>query len=218
MEIAQAGNCRASKSLRSVSTIPLRSDPFEKVPSWLSQIEVDNKLTKNGKEVSRIALASKLIQRLSGALPQTRKLFQPAGKMIQPTVSNVGNSGNLFVPKVAPVTLKSAAPHYVQFGNSLPPNQPTTNHKMGNDTVRPHVASAVSLTAHPQSHFGPTRVGNMGLPASLPKLKLHYSQVTHWNGLSVEGCSFQLSTLQISTPIWRCITSRRCSLGKQKTH
>ena len=84
MEIARAGNSRASTCLRSVSPIPPKSDPFEKVPSWLNQIEVDNKLTKNGNEVSRIVLASELIQRQSGALPQTTKFFQPAAKMTQP--------------------------------------------------------------------------------------------------------------------------------------
>ena len=35
MEIARAGSSRASTSLRSVSSIPIHSDPFEKVPSWL---------------------------------------------------------------------------------------------------------------------------------------------------------------------------------------
>ena len=54
----------------------------------------------------------------------------------------------------------------------LPPNQTTTNNKMRNDTVPPHVAPPVSLTAPPHSHFGHTRIENMSLPASLPKLKL----------------------------------------------
>ena len=67
--------------------------------------------------------------------------------MAQPTVTNVGNSGNLFVPMVAPVTLKKAALQYVQIGNGLPPNQPTTNNNMRNDTVPPHVAPPVNLTA-----------------------------------------------------------------------
>ena len=92
--------------------------------------------------------------------------------MALPTVPNVGNSGNLFVPKVVPVTLKKAAPQYVQFGNGLPPNQPTTNNNMKNDTVPPHVAPPVNLTAPPHSHFRATRIENMSLPASLPKLKL----------------------------------------------
>ena len=92
--------------------------------------------------------------------------------MSQSTVGNVGNSGNLFVPKVAPVTLKRGATQHVQFGTMLPPNQTTTNNKMTNDTVPPHVAPPVSLTAPPYSHFGHTRIGNMSLPASLPKLKL----------------------------------------------
>ena len=52
MEIARAEGSRASKSLRSVSTIPIQRDPFEKVPSWLDQIEADDKMTKNGNEVS----------------------------------------------------------------------------------------------------------------------------------------------------------------------
>ena len=43
---------------------------------------------------------------------------------------------------------------------------------MGHETVPPLVAPPVSLTAPPQSIFGPTSVGNMGLPASLTKLKL----------------------------------------------
>ena len=47
-EIARAGSSRANTSLRSVSPVPFQSDPFEKVPSWLDQIEVDDKLPKNG--------------------------------------------------------------------------------------------------------------------------------------------------------------------------
>ena len=129
-------------------------------------------MTKNDNETSRIALASDPIQRQSGALPHTTKLFQPTAKMAQSTVANVGNSGNLFVPKVAPVTLKRGATQLVQFGTMLPPNQTTTNNKMRNDTVPPHVAPPVSLTAPPHSHFGHTRIENMSLPASLPKLKL----------------------------------------------
>ena len=172
IEIAREGSSRANTSFRSVLPVPIQSDPFEKVPSWLDQIEVDDKLTKNENETSRIALASDPIQRQSGALPHTTKLFQPAAKMAQSTVANVGNSGNLFVPKVAPVTLKRGATQHVQFGTMLPPNQTTTNNKMRNDTVPPHVAPPVSLTAPPHSHFGHTRIENMSLPASLPKLKL----------------------------------------------
>ena len=129
-------------------------------------------MTKNENETSRIALVSDPIQRQSGALPHTTKLIQPAAKMAQSTVANVGNSGNLFVPKVAPVTLKRGATQHVQFGTMLPPNQTTTNNKMTNDTVPPHVVPPVSLTAPPHSHFGHTRIENMSLPASLPKLKL----------------------------------------------
>ena len=168
IEIARAGSSRANTSLRSVSPVPILSAPFEKVPSWLDQIEVDDKLTNNGNDACRIALANEPMQQQHGALPHTTKLFQPAAKMAQPTVANLGNSGNLFVPKVAPVTLKRA----VQFGNGLPLNQPTTNNNMRNDTVPPLVAPPVNLTAPPHSHFGPTRIENMSLPASLPKLKL----------------------------------------------
>ena len=148
MEKARAGSSRASTSLRSVSPVPIQSDPFEKVPSWQNRIEVDDKLTKNGNEVARIALASEPIQQQPGALPHTTKLFQPAAKMAQSTVANVGNSDNLFVPKVAPVTLKRAATQHVQFGTMLPPNQTTTNYKMRNDTVPPHVAPPL-YSLHP---------------------------------------------------------------------
>ena len=172
IEIARAGSSRANTSLRSVSPVPIQSDPFEKVPSWLDQIEVDDKLTKNGNNVCRTALASEPMQQQPGALSHTTKLFQPAAKMAHPTIAKVGNSGNLLVPKLAPVTLKKAAPQYVRFGNGLPPNQPTTNNNVRNDTVPPHVAPPVSLTAPPHSHFGPTRIENMSLPVSLPKLEL----------------------------------------------
>ena len=77
IELARAGSSRANTSFRSVSPVPIQSDPFEKVPSWLDQIEVDDKLTKNENETSRIALASDPIQQQSGALPHTTKLFQP---------------------------------------------------------------------------------------------------------------------------------------------
>ena len=93
MEIARAGSSRASTSLRSVSPVPIQSDPFEKVPSWLNKIEVDDKLTKNGNEVARIALASEPIQQL-GALPHTTKLFQPTAKMAQSTLANMGFSSS----------------------------------------------------------------------------------------------------------------------------
>ena len=43
IEIARAGSSRAYTSMRSVSPVPIQSDPFEKVPSWLDQIEVDDK-------------------------------------------------------------------------------------------------------------------------------------------------------------------------------
>ena len=66
--------------------------------------------------------------------------------MAQSTVANVGNSGNIFVPKVPPVTLKRAASQHVQFGNGLPPNHPKTNN-IKNDTVPPLVAPPVNLTA-----------------------------------------------------------------------
>ena len=140
IEIARAGSSRANTSFRSVSPVPIQSDPFEKVPSWLDQIEVDDKLTKNVNETSRIALASDPIQRQAGAMPHTTKLFQPAAKMAQSTVANVGNSGNLFVPKVASVTLKRGATQHVQFGTMLPPNQTITNNKMTNDTVPPVIS------------------------------------------------------------------------------
>ena len=107
--------------MRVCEASPIQSDPFEKVPSWLDLIEVDDKLTKNENDVCRVALASESMQQQPGALPLTTKLFQPAAKMAQPTVANVGNSGSLFVPNVAPLTLKKAASQYVQFGNGLPP-------------------------------------------------------------------------------------------------
>ena len=50
MELARAGSSRASTSLQSVVPIPLHSDPFEKVHSWLNEIEVDDELTENGSE------------------------------------------------------------------------------------------------------------------------------------------------------------------------
>ena len=58
IERARAGSNRANTSLGSVSPVAIQSDPFEKVPSWLDQIEVDDKLTKNGNDVCRIAPAS----------------------------------------------------------------------------------------------------------------------------------------------------------------
>ena len=113
LEIAQAGSSRANTSLRSDSPVPVGSDPFEKVPSWLDQIEVEDKLTNNGNDVFRIALSSKPMQQQPDALPHTTNWFQPAANM--PIVANVDNSGNMFVPKVASVTLKKAAPQYVQI-------------------------------------------------------------------------------------------------------
>ena len=138
IEIARAGSSRSNTILRSVSPVPIQSDSFEKVPSWLVQIEVDDKLLKNGIDVCRIALANEPMQQQPGAMPQTTKLFQPAAKMAQPTVANVGNSGSSY----------NAEERAIQFGNGLHPNEPTTNSNMINDTVPPHVAPSVNL-AHP---------------------------------------------------------------------
>ena len=77
IQISRAGSSRANTSLRSVSPEPIQSNPFEKTPSWLDEIEVDDKLTKNGNDVCRIALASEPMQQQPGALPHATKLFQP---------------------------------------------------------------------------------------------------------------------------------------------
>ena len=52
IEKARAGSSRANTNFRSVSPVPIQSDPFEKGPYWLDQIEVDDKLTKNENETS----------------------------------------------------------------------------------------------------------------------------------------------------------------------
>ena len=43
MEIARAEGSRASTSLRNISPIPIHSNPFEKVPSWLDKMDVTKK-------------------------------------------------------------------------------------------------------------------------------------------------------------------------------
>ena len=43
MKIARAEESRATTSLRSISPIPIQSDPFEKVPSWLDENICDEK-------------------------------------------------------------------------------------------------------------------------------------------------------------------------------
>ena len=48
MEIARAEGSRASTSLPSISPIPIHSDPFEKVPSWLDENGCDEKTRKFG--------------------------------------------------------------------------------------------------------------------------------------------------------------------------
>ena len=49
MEIARAEGSRACTSLRSISPIPIHSDPFEKVPSWLDEIGCDKKNNEDWK-------------------------------------------------------------------------------------------------------------------------------------------------------------------------
>ena len=154
MEVARAENSKASTSLRSVSSIPIRIDPFEKVSSWLDRIAGDRKPTENGKIQN--ALASETVQRKLDALPRTSQIFQLAAMKVQPIEASLSNECDLFVPKSAPATLKKAAPKHVRSGKVLPPNHLSTINKMKTDTVPPHVAPPVILTASTKSHFGPT--------------------------------------------------------------
>ena len=119
-----------------------------------------------------MALATEPIQSEPDAYPPVTQLCQPAAKPAQSTTANVSNTGYHFVPKAVPAMLKKAAPQQVQFGSSLPPNQPPTNTKMRSDTVPPHVVPPVGLTAPSHGHLGPTRNEDVSHPASLPKLKL----------------------------------------------
>ena len=94
MEIARAEESRASTKLRSISPIPIHSDPFENLPSWLNEIGCDEKTTKFGKEVSRIALASEPIQPQPDPLPHTTQMPHLAAKTAQLTMVKDGTSAS----------------------------------------------------------------------------------------------------------------------------
>ena len=96
MEIARAEGSRESTSLRRISPIPIQSDPFKKVPSWLDEIGCDEKTTKFGEEVSRIALASEPIKPQPDPLSHTTQMPHLAAKTAQPTMEQDGTSASQF--------------------------------------------------------------------------------------------------------------------------
>ena len=101
LDIARAEGSRASTSLRSISPKPIHSDPFEKVPSWLDEIGCDEKTTKFGEEVSRIALASEPIKPQHDPLSHTTQMPHLAAGTAQPTMVKDGTSASQFARKAA---------------------------------------------------------------------------------------------------------------------
>ena len=177
MEIARAEGSRASTSLRSISPIPIHNDPFEKVPSWLDENGCDEKTTKFGEEVSRIALASEPIKPQPDPLPHTTQmshLAHLAAKTAQPTMVKDGTSASQFAPNAASAKMQMSKTFqlHVQFGNFEPPNQPMLSNQTRSGTLPPPVAPSVKYSAPMQSQFATTRNEAVSLPASLPKLKL----------------------------------------------
>ena len=126
MEIARAEGSRASTSLRSISPIPIHSDPFEKVPSWLDENGCDEKTTKFGEEVSRIALASESTKTQPDPLPHTTQMSHLAAKRARPTMVKDGTSASQFAPNAASAKMQmnKTFQQHVQFGNFEPPKQP----------------------------------------------------------------------------------------------
>ena len=173
MEIARAEGSRASTSLRSISPIPIQSDPFEKVPSWLNEIECEEKTTKFGEEVSRIALASEPIKPQHDPLSHTTQMPHLAAKTVQPTLVKDGTSASQFAPKAASAKMQmnKTVQQHVQFENFEQPNQPLLSNQMRIGTLPPSVAPSANYSAPRQSQFATTRNEAVSLPASLPKLK-----------------------------------------------
>ena len=174
LEIARASSSRASSSLRSVSPITLHSEPFERVPSWLDQMELNNQSTSNENGVVSSAMLSKPIQRQPDALPHITQRSHLVSKMSQPTVAKDRTSVKPFVSTVAPAKTqtKSIAPQHVKFDSFVPPTQPSTSNQVKLGTLPPTMAPLTSFTAPTQTHNAPSRMETMSLPASLPKLKL----------------------------------------------
>ena len=174
MEIAQVEGSRASTSLRSISPIPIHSDPLEKVPSWLDENGCDEKTTKFGEEVSRIALASEPIKPQPDPLPHTTQKSNLAAKTAQPTMVKDGTSASQFAPNAASAKMQmnETFQQHMQFGNFEPPNQPMLSNQTRSGTLPPPVAPSAKYSAPIQSQFATTRNEVVSLPASLPKLKL----------------------------------------------
>ena len=174
MEIARAEGSRASTSLRSISLIPIQSDPFEKVPSWLDENGCDKKTTKFGEEVSRIALASEPIKPQPDPLPHTTQMPHLAAKTAQPTMVKDGTSASQFAPNAASAKMQmnKTFQQHMQFGNFESPNQPMLSNQTRSGPLPPPVAPSAKYSAPIQSQFATTRNVAVSLPASLPKLKL----------------------------------------------
>ena len=174
MEIARAEGSRASTSLRSISPMPIQSDPFKKVPSWPDEIGCDEKTTKFVEEVSRIALATEPIKPQHDPLSHTTQMPHLAAKTVQPNMAKDGTSASQFTPKAASAKMQmiKTVQQHVQFENFEPPNQPLLKNQMRNDTLPPPVAPSANFSAPIQSQFATTRNEAVSLPASLPKLKL----------------------------------------------
>ena len=149
MEIARAEGSRASTSLRSISPIPIHSDPFEKVRSWLDENGCDEKTAKFGEEVSRLALASESIKPQPDPLPHTTQMSHLAAKTAQPTMVKDGTSASQFAPNAASAKMQmnKTFQQHVQFGNFEPPNQQMLSNQTRSGTLPPPVAPSAKYSA-----------------------------------------------------------------------
>ena len=153
MEIVRAEGSRASTSLRSIWPIPIQSDPFEKVPSWLDENGCDEKTTKYGDEISRIALAKEPIKPQTDPLPHTTQMPHLAAKTAQPTMVKDGTSASQFAPNAASANMQmnKTFQQHVQFGNFEPPNLPMLSIQTRSGTMPPPVAPSANFSAPIQS-------------------------------------------------------------------
>ena len=97
IEIAGAGSSR----FWSVLPKTVQSDPFEKVPSMLDQINYDSKATKKDSWLARNETDSRPVQLQPDPLPRTTQMIHLVAKTSQLTMVKDGTSVSRFAPEAA---------------------------------------------------------------------------------------------------------------------
>ena len=143
---SRTGSSRASTNFRSVSPISVQSDPFEKVPWWLDQINYDSKAMKKDSGLDRNASDSRPIQPKSDPFPHRTQMIHLAAKTAQPTIVNDGVSSSRFASKAASAKMQmnKTVQQHVQFVSFEPPNQQLFSNQTRSGTLPPPVAPSAN--------------------------------------------------------------------------